>query len=157
MTVKDIHSLLAKALEFPEYYGCNWDAFDECIADDSVCNPPRKLVIKGWDIFLREHESEAMKFWSCLSDRPATQKKPMEILTSPRACACCGYLTLEDWNPGSFEICEVCNWEDDGVQFNEPSYQGGANINSLKEAQSKFLSRNRIVSKVKDFRWVQHS
>jgi len=57
-----------------------------------------------------------------------------------RACPCCGYLTLADSRPGSFEICPVCFWEDDLVQFNDPKYEGGANRVSLLQAQENFAS-----------------
>ncbi|MFB8424956.1 CPCC family cysteine-rich protein [Priestia megaterium] len=53
-------------------------------------------------------------------------------------CPCCGYNTLEEEPPGTFDICEICFWEDDGVQFNDPDYEGGANVISLKEAQRNF-------------------
>lgn len=52
-------------------------------------------------------------------------------------CPCCGYLTLSEF-PGSFEICEICFWEDDNVQLRNPSFAGGANRPSLIEAQSSF-------------------
>jgi ribonuclease inhibitor len=39
-----LHSLLASTFNFPDYYGKNWDAFDECIRD----YPPNSPVwIKG--------------------------------------------------------------------------------------------------------------
>jgi hypothetical protein len=46
-------------------------------------------------------------------------------------CPCCGYYTPYSEPPGSFEICEVCYWEDGSVQFNDPTYAGGANKPSL--------------------------
>ena len=46
-------------------------------------------------------------------------------------CPCCGCLTLDEEPPGTFEICPVCWWEDDNVQFDDPSYRGGANTRQL--------------------------
>lgn len=54
-------------------------------------------------------------------------------------CPCCGYLTFEEMPPGTFDICPVCRWEDDNVQFNEPDYAGGANKISLNEARRNFV------------------
>lgn len=53
-------------------------------------------------------------------------------------CPCCGYKTLTGPHRGSYEICPVCFWEDDGVQFDDPDYEGGANPMSLKQAQRNF-------------------
>ncbi len=50
-------------------------------------------------------------------------------------CPCCGFLTLEG-GYGSYELCPVCNWEDDGVQLANPTSAGGANLRSLAEAQA---------------------
>lgn len=36
------------------------------------------------------------------------------------------------------EICEVCFWEDDRVQFDDPDYADGANAVSLREALSNY-------------------
>jgi hypothetical protein len=33
----------------------------------------------------------------------------------------------------------VCFWEDDGVQFRNPDYEGGANTVSLNQARRSFL------------------
>jgi len=53
-------------------------------------------------------------------------------------CPCCGYLTVSENTHGTFEICPVCNWEDDNVQFDHPDYQGGANEESLNEARQNY-------------------
>lgn len=60
------------------------------------------------------------------------------------ACPCCGYLTFDEEPPGTFEICPVCNWEDDEVQFRDPSYEGGANEVSLDQSRKNFLSFGAI-------------
>ena len=55
-------------------------------------------------------------------------------------CPCCGFLVCEE-PPGSYEICPVCGWENDGVQARAPGYRGGANEESLCEAQAVLLTR----------------
>lgn len=52
-------------------------------------------------------------------------------------CPCCGFLTMPQ-DRGSYELCPVCFWEDDGVQFRDPSYEGGANQVSLNDARANF-------------------
>lgn len=54
-------------------------------------------------------------------------------------CPCCGFLTIGEKPPGTFEICPVCFWEDDNVQFEDAKYAGGANHISLHEAQKNFI------------------
>ena len=44
-----------------------------------------------------------------------------------------------DEPPGSYNLCAVCDWEDDGVQLRFPSMRGGANGESLFEYQQKVL------------------
>lgn len=51
-------------------------------------------------------------------------------------CACCGQQTIVGLD--CFEICPVCNWEDDAVQRDDPEFQGGANQMSLNEARAAF-------------------
>ena len=43
--------------------------------------------------------------------------------------------------PGSYHICDVCGWEDDHVQLAHPRLRGGANSESLAEAQVDALRR----------------
>jgi hypothetical protein len=54
------------------------------------------------------------------------------------ACPCCGKLTIAEL--GSYEICDICGWEDDPVQTSDPEYRGGANRLSLNEARMKWTS-----------------
>lgn len=54
------------------------------------------------------------------------------------ACPCCGYLTLAEEPPGTAAHCEVCWWEDDRLQFDDPGYEGGANAPSLRQARAHF-------------------
>ena len=67
------------------------------------------------------------------------------------ACPCCGYKTLDEKPPGTDNICEVCFWEDDGVQFDDPDYTGGANLVSLRQAQKNFMEFGATDQLVLDF------
>ncbi len=53
-------------------------------------------------------------------------------------CVCCGNYTLGSEPPGTFDICPVCFWEDDPVQYDDPDYAGGANGISLNQARVNF-------------------
>lgn len=54
------------------------------------------------------------------------------------ACPCCGNLTINDVPPGTYEVCPVCGWEDDEVQFLDPNFSGGANRVSLETARANY-------------------
>ena len=55
-------------------------------------------------------------------------------------CPCCGYLVFSE-GPGSYEICPICFWEDDGLQLEcATSLSGGANHTTLYEAQRNFAA-----------------
>jgi len=53
-------------------------------------------------------------------------------------CPCCGYPTLEE--RGNYDICDLCNWEDDGRDDEDSSKSlGGPNGGySLDEARENF-------------------
>jgi hypothetical protein len=57
-------------------------------------------------------------------------------MTERFPCPCCGFRTLSQ--PGSYEICQVCWWEDDEVQARDPDYAGGANTVSLRTARENY-------------------
>jgi hypothetical protein len=60
-------------------------------------------------------------------------------------CPCCGYLTLGEKSPGTYEVCPVCFWEDDDVQSRDPSFAGGPNKINLTQARANFASFGAIV------------
>ena len=59
-------------------------------------------------------------------------------------CPCCGYHTLAEER--RWEICPICFWEDDPLQYDEPSYAGGANQEALEraDATSRCLGRQSV-------------
>lgn len=57
-------------------------------------------------------------------------------------CRCCGSNTIEEY--GEFEICSVCGWEDDEVQYDDPDFEGGANDMSLNQAKKAYLNGKSV-------------
>lgn len=49
-------------------------------------------------------------------------------------CPCCDERTLSEKD--AYEVCEVCDWEDDPVQSKNPDFEGGANEKSLNQART---------------------
>ena len=67
-------------------------------------------------------------------------------------CPSCGFEVFSE-PPGSYEICELCGWEDDHVQLRFPAMAGGANKSSLAYHQLQALAEYPInVSLAKGFR-----
>jgi rubrerythrin len=62
----------------------------------------------------------------------------VEMVIHKFACPCCGYKTFKHEPDGSYNICNVCFWEDDSIQLADPDYEGGANRVSLRQAQKNF-------------------
>jgi hypothetical protein len=72
-------------------------------------------------------------------------------------CPACGFEVFDDL-PGSYDLCPICDWEDDGVQLRFPSMRGGANGESLFEYQQKvlktfFLSVKEVKGYRRDEQW----
>lgn len=67
-------------------------------------------------------------------------------------CPCCGYNTLTE-EPGGYDICKVCFWEDDPVQRRDITMEGGANTVSLQQARINYeefgASDSRYISHVR--------
>jgi len=79
---------IGHALDFPEYYGQNWDALEECLNDMSWRDGPILLCIERARAGLqpaperpRRHRSAA---GSRLNPRPAGWANPDNLLSAPR-------------------------------------------------------------------------
>lgn len=47
-------------------------------------------------------------------------------------CPICGYYTFEDGLGLTYNICPVCFWEDDVIDYDDPDADTGANCASLQ-------------------------
>ena len=48
----EMHFVIRQALNFPDYYGCNWDAFWDCLTD--MYGDPIHIEIIGLDVIERK-------------------------------------------------------------------------------------------------------
>jgi hypothetical protein len=44
------------------------------------------------------------------------KKKNKQLRGDCMKCLSCGYKTLDEEPSGTYDICEICFWEDDGYQ-----------------------------------------
>lgn len=54
-------------------------------------------------------------------------------------CPCCGKSIVPE-----YDICTVCNWENDPIQLKKPDLRGGANEMSLNEAIEAFKNGKEV-------------
>jgi uncharacterized Zn finger protein (UPF0148 family) len=57
-------------------------------------------------------------------------------------CPVCGEYTFTGEN--DFDVCPVCEWENDGVQTDDPSYWGGANELCLNDYKKEWENSKRV-------------
>ena len=57
-------------------------------------------------------------------------------------CACCGKPLRISYSCN--EICKICGWEDDELQNDDPTFDGGANDMSLNEAKEAYMQGKPI-------------
>ncbi len=55
----EIHFVIRQALDWPDYYGCNWDAFWDCLTD--MYGDPIHIEIIGLDVIERKFGDSAAK------------------------------------------------------------------------------------------------
>ena len=53
----EMHQIIKEALDFPDYYGCNWDAFWDCLTD--MYGEPIHIEIIGLDVIERNFGDDA--------------------------------------------------------------------------------------------------
>ncbi len=53
----EMHFIIRQALDWPDYYGCNWDAFWDCLTD--MVGRPIHIEIIGLDVIERKFDDAA--------------------------------------------------------------------------------------------------
>ena len=65
-TEEALHTLLMQRLEFPHYYGKNWDAFWDVITEPDCL--PQTLTLRGWSAFVQSLPEAAQHLRELLRD-----------------------------------------------------------------------------------------
>lgn len=55
----EMQFIIKKALDFPDYYGCNWDAFWDCLTN--MVGRPIHIEIIGLDVIERKFGTDTSK------------------------------------------------------------------------------------------------
>ena len=55
----EMHAVIWHSLDFPDYYGCNWDAFWDCLND--MYGDPMHIEIIGLDVIEAKFDDAADK------------------------------------------------------------------------------------------------
>ena len=55
----EMHAVIKSSLKFPKYYGCNWDAFWDCLSD--MYGEPVHIKIIGIEVIERKFDGAAEK------------------------------------------------------------------------------------------------
>ena len=71
----------------------------------------------------------------------AVNVSAVSVSANSFACPVCGRVV--DGPSRSYELCPTCDWEDDPVQYDDPGYGGGANVLSLNDARTAWVTRQR--------------
>lgn len=60
---EELHALLKEKLDFPDFYGMNWNAFWDSIT--GLVELPEKLVLIGWNNMIKNLQEDAkiMKYY----------------------------------------------------------------------------------------------
>ncbi len=75
--------IVAKQLNFPRYFGWNWDAFEECLRDLSWFVEPRKIVIvhEGMPFGRASHNREVyLGILTDLASQPQASGHTIEVI-----------------------------------------------------------------------------
>lgn len=64
--LNELHSLLKKELELPDYYGMNWDAFWDAIT--GLIELPDTLIFEGWNNVEEKLPKDSQIFINLLND-----------------------------------------------------------------------------------------
>ena len=64
--INEVHQIIKDELDFPDYYGCNWSAFWDCLTD--MVGRKIHIQIVGIDVLREEYGDAAEKMLEILQE-----------------------------------------------------------------------------------------
>jgi len=61
-------------------------------------------------------------------------------------CPVCGQYEFEERD--DYDSCDICCWQNDGLQMSNPDFWGGANDLSLNDFRAEWQKRNLVQQRV---------
>ena len=58
-----------------------------------------------------------------------------------KPCVCCGHRYIVEYD--NYDICPICNWQDESLQSKNPDYKGGPNGMSLNQAKEEWQKKKQ--------------
>ncbi len=114
--------------------------------DDKLCQEINYRILPEWDILQSadiEVQKDIFSEYPSITDWNEAKNTcpdcPASYLNKTKCmvlCPCCGEGYVEFGH--SFDICNVCDWEDDFAQFDDPHFAHGANKPSLAQARKAY-------------------
>lgn len=100
---------------------------------ESVYNGLCRICLQEYD---KAESFDWSERWTMADDIVYAISRSDDDPADAHPCPCCGQTIFTRHD--SYEICSICNWEDDGLQENHPYYPGGANDMSLNQAREAY-------------------
>ena len=119
-----------------EKFGIEYEYFQEVNSELKETNRESYNLFYSDNYSLDQIEQATLK----LDDKEVKKIVDFQLIQARGMfyCPCCGYNTLTEPPTGTYNICKICFWEDDPIQFKDPTYEGGANKASLLQGQMNF-------------------
>lgn len=102
-------------------------------------NPMSLNEYKEWYVE-KIKENPEYEFWEEMTDN---------YIPTPHKCPVCNKYEFKDVS--CYDICSFCGWEDDGVQLNDPDFDGGANELSLNQYKEQY---RQIIRENPNYKWI---
>lgn len=124
---------------------CGWHYSPEQAKSPELKNSANEMSLKEYRAWYAEKVAENPNY-------SYFEELTENYVPTPHKCPVCGKYEFAD--ESCYDICPFCGWEDDGVQLNDPDFDGGANELSLKQYRKAYSEKIKVDP---TYRWDKHN